>query len=360
MREIWAPAAEPAAAETSASGEWTSRLPPPLRALLALPLIHKLVAAGLALSAATALFAVWLTTSHLENTSSGAPHWEFFLALLSGGLLVLIAVSYAIVRVALFPIHSLGAAMERLRTGDLSARAPAFAATDSQMAQLVDTFNAMAASLEEQQRRLVWLSSEALNAQEEERRRVARELHDDTGQALTSILLGLRRLENQAADPALRQELASLRGVVSGALDDVRRISRNLRPSVLDDLGLVAALQSLAADIESHAGLKVVTHLPEGAARLEPRTEVVLYRIAQEALTNVLRHAGATRAELRLELSERAARLEVADDGGGFDPSQVCRGIGLFGMFERASMVGGSLRIEPSPRGTRVVAEVPR
>ncbi len=336
------------------------RWPLPLRAVMALPLIHKLTAAALVLSAGAALFAVWLTVFHLQNTSSGAPHWEFFLALLSGGLLVLIAVSYGILRVALFPIHSLSTAMDRLRAGDLGARASQAAAADSQMQQLVETFNTMAASLQDQQRKLVRLSSEALNAQEEERRRVARELHDDTGQSLTSILLGLRRLEDRTADAAFREEIASLREVVVAALDDVRRISRNLRPSVLDDLGLVPALQSLAADMESHAGLRVQLALPEAPKRLDPRTEVVLYRIAQEALTNIVRHAGASRAELTLEIRPQGPRLEVRDDGRGFDQQQASRGVGLFGMYERASLVGGTLRIESSAKGTRVIAEVPR
>jgi signal transduction histidine kinase len=199
-----------------------------------------------------------------------------------------------------------------------------------------------------------------LDAQELERRRLALELHDETGQALTSILLALR-----AATEKRHEELAGaleeVRELVVGALHDVRRLAVELRPKVLDDFGLVPALERLTSGFADQTAIEVEleTNVPDG--RLPSDVETTLYRIVQEALTNVVKHAQATRVSIVLTRTDDGMRLVVEDDGRGMSPDRgSAEGIGLVGMSERAELLNGRLEIESSPGGgTSVVAEVP-
>jgi signal transduction histidine kinase len=208
------------------------------------------------------------------------------------------------------------------------------------------------------------LSSQVLTAHERERKRIARELHDDTGQALTSILVRLRLLEKTAEDDAVRRNVGELRELTSNALDSVRRMAVDLRPAALDDLGLVPALHSYA-DKYSNSWPIEVTFSAEGLKkRLPANVELVLYRIVQEALTNVAKHSGARSVEVRLRRRRNVVTVTVADDGRGFDMRDVTRtegsGLGLFGMRERLALVGGTVEIQSVPgRGTTIIARVP-
>jgi two-component system sensor histidine kinase UhpB len=208
--------------------------------------------------------------------------------------------------------------------------------------------------LEDERRRS---NAHALAAQEAERDRVARELHDQVGQSLTVVLLSLKRLEQQA--PAeLAAELALIREGARAGLDDVRRVARELRPGVLDDLGLASALTALSHDYATGGGPPVRRVIPPGLPQLPAETELVVYRVAQEALTNVARHAHAREVELSLTRRGDRVVLEVADDGVGC--RDLVRGSGVRGMEERALMVGGTLTLGPSPgNGTLVHLEVP-
>jgi signal transduction histidine kinase len=203
-----------------------------------------------------------------------------------------------------------------------------------------------------------------LTAQEAERKRIARELHDDTGQALTSILVRLRLLEKTAEDEAVRRNVGELRELTGNALDSVRRMAVDLRPAALDDLGLVPALHSYA-DKYSNSWPISVTFSAEGLKkRLPPNVELVLYRIVQEALTNVAKHSGARCVEVKLRRRSNTVTVTVVDDGGGFDMRDVMRtegsGLGLFGMRERLALIGGAVEIQSAPgRGTTVIARVP-
>ena len=208
------------------------------------------------------------------------------------------------------------------------------------------------------------LSSQVLTAHEAERKRIARELHDDTGQALTSILVRLRLLERTAKDEAVRNNVAELRELTGNALDSVRRMAVDLRPAALDDLGLVPALHSYA-DKYSNSWPISVTFSAEGLKRRLPaNVELVLYRIVQEALTNVAKHSGARSVEVKLRRRSNIVTVTVTDDGQGFDLREVKRtegaGLGLFGMRERLGLVGGTVAIESTPgKGTTVIARVP-
>jgi signal transduction histidine kinase len=193
-------------------------------------------------------------------------------------------------------------------------------------------------------------------AQELERQRLARELHDETGQALTSILLGLKQLEGAEAPEAVQ----ALRELVVATLQDVRRLAVELRPKVLDDFGLVPALERLTRGFAEHTGIAVDLEASAIAERLPVEVETAIYRIVQEALTNVVKHAHAQRVSVLVTRAGGRIRAVIEDDGSGFDPTETDGGIGLIGMRERIELLDGSLAVETSATsGTTVAVEVP-
>jgi signal transduction histidine kinase len=201
-----------------------------------------------------------------------------------------------------------------------------------------------------------------VSAQELERRRLARELHDETGQALTSILLGLRGLEEAKDEETLRTMVGEVRELVRSTLQDVRRLAVELRPKTLDDFGLVAALERLTESFSEQTGIAVefVPNLPAGD-RLPPEVETALYRIVQESLTNVVKHARAENVSIVLTRKDDTVSVVVEDDGVGFEPARERGdGIGLVGMRERVGLLGGRVTVESRPgAGATFVAEVP-
>jgi len=200
-----------------------------------------------------------------------------------------------------------------------------------------------------------------VEAQELERRRLARELHDETGQALTSILLGLKPLEEALADHPAHADVAELREHVVNALQDVRRLAVELRPAVLDDFGLEPALERLTDAFAEQTGLRVDFHSALGETRLPGEVETTLYRVVQESLTNIVKHANADSVSVSLSRREAGVAAVIEDDGAGFDQRSVREdGVGLLGMRERLALLDGRLEIESRPgAGTTIVAEVP-
>ncbi|MBV9002972.1 MAG: sensor histidine kinase [Solirubrobacterales bacterium] len=188
-----------------------------------------------------------------------------------------------------------------------------------------------------------------LRAQEAERLRIAQELHDQVGQELTAVLLGLARVCS-LAPPHLEAEVLGIQDAVRHGLEDVRRIAIELRPEALDDLGLASALAVLADRLSQQLGLEVSEQIPVDLPLLPPDVELVVYRVAQEALTNVARHSASTRAELTLECDDGQLRLAVRDHGLGLPPRNT-PGTGMRGMRERASLIGASLEIRNRPSG---------
>jgi signal transduction histidine kinase len=234
-----------------------------------------------------------------------------------------------------------------------------FTDTDLRLAETFATRAALAVDLSER------IAQDSLRrvveAQELERRRLARELHDETGQALTSILLGLKGLEERSTDPASRAATEELRELVVSTLQDVRRLAVELRPSALDDFGLVAALERLAASFAEQTGISVDFQTALADERLPEEIETALYRIVQESLTNVVKHARARRVSILLARKNGAVKAVVEDDGQGFDPAeQTGDGYGLVGMRERLALIGGRLEVESGrDAGTTIAAEVP-
>jgi signal transduction histidine kinase len=198
-----------------------------------------------------------------------------------------------------------------------------------------------------------------VDAQEHERRRIARELHDETGQALTSVLLGLRLIEEETS-PAVRTAVSELRETITGAIQELRALAVELRPKALDDFGLEAAIERLADTYSRRTGIAIDIHVAGLDARLPGDVETALYRIVQESLTNVAKHAGAATASVTVHRLPGSVTAVVEDDGHGFDPTVITPGLGLGSMLERAELVSGTVKIESRPDGgTTIAVEVP-
>jgi signal transduction histidine kinase len=242
---------------------------------------------------------------------------------------------------------------------DRSGPTPSFTDDDLRLAETLAARAAVAVELSERVSRDAM--RRVVEAQELERKRLARELHDETGQALTSILLGLKPLERSVASEEGHAAVASLRELVAATLQDVRRLAVELRPSALDDFGLVSAVERLAETFRDQTGLRVDLESNLGEDRLPSEVETVLYRIVQEALTNVVKHARASRVSILLTSKDSSVAAVVEDDGLGFEPQESGEsGLGLIGMRERVGLVGGRLQIESAAgAGTTLVAEVP-
>ncbi len=267
------------------------------------------------------------------------------------------------------PIRALVDATRAVGQGDLSQRVERWA--DDEIGELAEAFNAMTEQLAqaeqtraERNRLRAQLLEQVLAAQEDERRRIARELHDETGQAITTLMVGLRTLMEECPSLAIQRQAEELRDMAAGTLEGVRNLALELRPSVLDDLGLVAALERYIAEYRQRHRLNVdVAMHGLTAERLPAPVETALYRIVQESLTNIARHAHASTVSVLLEQSSDNIRVIVEDDGCGFNPQTVqseARHLGLYGMQERAELLGGALTIESTPGGgTSIFVEVP-
>lgn len=293
-------------------------------------------AAMLALSPATISFPVALTEALVLTVGLGA----------------MLVLNFALLRRALSPLEGLRALMrgtDPLRPG---VRAPVDEATP-ELRAVTETFNEMVERLEGERRES---ASRALAAQEGERLRIAQELHDEVGQKLTAVLLQLDGQSSADAD----QAVAHAREGVRDALEDLRMIARRLRPEALDNLGLVSALAALTNSLQRGGAVRVVRRIDSSLPALHPDAELVVYRVAQEALTNVLRHGRCGEARLELRHVCGTVQLEVVDHGAGFEPAQVPEGAGIRGMRERALLAGATIDVASAAGvGTKVTLRVP-
>jgi two-component system sensor histidine kinase UhpB len=270
------------------------------------------------------------------------------------GFVVTVLLNMLLLRGVVAPLRRLTTTMrsvEPLQPG----RRLTIRGTDSDVAALTAAFNDMLDRLESERRQS---GRQALLAQEAERQRIARELHDEVGQVLTGVVLELEHAAARADEHDAAQ-LAAAREAVRRSLDEVRRIARELRPEVLDDLGLQSALRSLCTAAAAHEQLHVEREL-ELADALSPEVELVVYRVAQESLTNVMRHAGASEVLVALHHVDGGLRLVVRDDGRGLPAGVEAAGAGIAGMQERALHIGARLTVASVPAGgTEVRLDVP-
>lgn len=278
-----------------------------------------------------------------------------------GLALVVLALAVALVRERrrLRPLEDLVEAMEKV---DLSRPRPLFPASidgvgeTEEVARIESAFLRMMRRLEAERRRA---GSAALHAQEEERARVARDLHDEVNQSLTGLLLRLEAAR-EAAPPELEDELAETKALANQAMGELLSLARQLRPTALDDLGLVAALEGQTEQL-CRGEIDAVLDAEGDFSDLGEDAQLVVYRVAQEALSNAARHSDAERVEVRLRNTEAGGvLLEVSDDGLGFAFDESERGLGIGGMRERALLIGAELTIESRPdKGTTVRLTVP-
>jgi two-component system sensor histidine kinase UhpB len=278
------------------------------------------------------------------------------------GVAVVVAV-VLVVMLNLFLLRRVVRPLQQLtalaRSVDLTNPSPPVPAAkpDSEAGELALTFNEMLARLRAERRET---TGRVLAGQEAERLRVAQELHDQVGQELTAVLLLLSRLDAQASGE-LRKAVAGAQDSVRASLEEVRRIAIELRPEALDDLGLESALAVLGDRFAERSGLEVSSQVSEQLPELSPDAELVIYRVAQEALTNAARHSGSTRAELTLRPDRDQIVLTVRDHGRGFESGHPAAGSGIRGMRERADVIGATLEIRaanPGP-GTEVRLQLP-
>jgi two-component system sensor histidine kinase UhpB len=300
----------------------------------------------------TLVFVLFIVT---PVTVHAPPRLEEVLVL-AAGLGLLLVVNLLLLRRALSPLRELGDQMGRVDLRDPGRRLSGNEAYGPALTAFVETFNAMVDRLAEERRAG---ARAALTAQERERLRIGRALHDEAGQTLTAIALEVERAATEGP-PAQRKQMAALAGQLHASLDEIRRISRDLRPEALDDLGLINALIALASRADRQSGVRIERRFSGHLPQLPSELELVIYRVAQEALTNVLRHAEASRCVVALDVNDGMVELCVSDDGIGMPSPLNGETIGIEGMRERALLGGGTLAIQSSPGdGTEVTLRLP-
>jgi signal transduction histidine kinase len=329
-------------------------LPRPVIAFLRAPLVLKLVGANVLIALATAAAAI---ATHGSTQAD-----RRMVTLLVGALIVAQVVNTLLVVVALRPIRALEDAAARVVSGDTTARVPHSPLADRDVARTGRALNQLLDDLMQERDRLRRMAAKVISAQDEERARIARELHDATAQTMAGVVLQLSVAERSCMDEGLTAQLHDVRQTATQALEEVRTLSHTIYPRVLEDLGLRAALDWLARRTRETSSLEVTVIL-RGAGSVPPTIAAALYRVAQESLLNAVRHAGATAVEVRLDVEPRYVTLEIEDDGVGFLPrdGEAQRpGMGIFSMRERVALVDGVLDIDSAPRhGCCVRAHIP-
>ena len=283
--------------------------------------------------------------------------WQFLVLALT--LVLTFLLNTLLLRRRFEPLERLLAMMERVdlsRPGRRLEIDTDMPGVSTDIVRLAASFNRMLERLENERRR----SGEmVIGAQEEERKRIARDLHDEVNQSLTALLL---RIEAAAQDAPqhLKAQLAQVKELADQAMGELLDLARQLRPTALDDHGLVAALRTHVRDFDRRGPARASFWADPRLGELSPDSQVVVYRVAQEALMNASRHSGAGHIEVSLEPCDSRVRLQVADNGSGFAFAEEGKGLGLDGMRERALLVGGTLEIDSRPgKGTTVRLEVP-
>jgi two-component system sensor histidine kinase UhpB len=303
-----------------------------------------------------------LVTRHLAQR---AADWWLIMLFAAGGIALSLLINFWIVSAAMTPLRDLGRLAKRLQRGDpmVELKNP-----DPYITRMAETLRSLFTQLEERNRELQALSERAIEAQEEERRAIAQSLHDDTGQALSMLIIHLDRIDERipAKEKELKKQVADARELASNSLTELRHILSGLRPAILDDLGLVPAIRWFARTNLEKVGIHVVIKAPSVPLELSPAITTTLFRIVQEAVSNIVRHAGAGSVTIVLQLNGGSVQLRIEDDGRGFDPGNASRDavelqrLGLLGIRERAELLGGEVEIESAPeKGTRLKVSIP-
>jgi signal transduction histidine kinase len=320
-----------------------------LRGILRVPLLAKLVVLDVAINLAALIVMRKSPPDYIEEVSTLS-------------LVLVLILNAALVAWALKPLQVLEETARRVSEGDFAARAQLPALADRNLLRIGDTLNALIDRVTAERGRVRARAAELVATGDRERAHIARELHDGTAQSLSALDMVLASMLADPASAPLRDRLQAVRDIAVDSLAEVRTLSHNVHPRVLDDLGLPAALEFLARRAVGKSGPSVDVEVA-GTVELPSTVASVLYRVGLEAVHNAIRHASAHRIRVMLEASAERAILRVVDDGRGFDRAAVDerrRGIGLFVMEERVSLVDGHLQIRSTPgSGTEVRAEIP-
>jgi len=332
-----------------------------------LSLFEKVILANSLMLLVLALAGLWVTSHNLE-----AHHYLIDTAFIVVATLLSLLINVLLLRASFRPLFGLLRTIRAVSAGETDTRAVA-TPSDSEIGELARAFNSMLDQLEKARREQAVL---ILQAQEEERRRLARELHDESSQNLTALLIHteiLNQTLQSSPGTAITEELrAQLHGslqylaqLTQGTLENIRTLALQLRPGVLDDLGLQAAFRWLAEDSRQRLHLPVELKM-EGVGHISSELyppelyETTLFRIAQECLTNAARHAHAQKVAISLRYDRQSIHLQVRDDGRGYDPSRQGAGLGILGMRERAALLEGKITIQSEPgQGTNIEVTLP-
>lgn len=324
-----------------------------LRATLEIPLELKLLGANLIIMA-IAVGVLFAPAPAQPGDLTGA-------YVVVGGLILGGVVNFALVRLALRPINALERVAKRVSEGRLSDRVPASLIADRELTRLSTTLNEMLDSLAASRERMRRLGAQVIYGEERERAQVARELHDTVGQTLAAANLQLAAIVSDSADSPTSSRLEAVRELLHTALEEIRSVSRSLHPRVVADLGLPSALEALGDATQERSLVVVRVDIDTLGVVIPPALSATLYRVAQEALRNVERHADAGRVTMSLRAKPGYVQLEITDDGCGFERplGNKREGAGLAAIRERLSLAGGDLHIDMArDRGTRITAWV--
>ncbi|MEK6537404.1 MAG: sensor histidine kinase [Actinomycetota bacterium] len=323
------------------------------------PLFQKVIIANTVLIATGSVMGYFIEENFFVVGEQG-----FVALFLISGLALSILTNYLLVKIAFRPLEDVSDTMKAIRAGYRGIRVPEVT-DDPQIEELSKSLNSMLNTMDMQRKKA---AASVIKAQEEERKRIARELHDETSQSLTGLVIGIRMVQEIVPDymPDVQERLENINDLAHATLNEVHTMAVRLRPSVLDDLGLAPALRSYAREYSENTGIPVEMQLLGMSHRLTPELETVLYRVIQEALTNVARHSNATSCRVTLRRKEQVVQGVIEDNGQGFDSQKVMlsdekgRGLGLHGMKERIELVGGSLEFAARPvKGTTIFIEAP-
>jgi signal transduction histidine kinase len=319
-------------------------------AIVQAPLLRKLVGADLVINVAAYLAMRGARTQWADE-------------IMIGSLVVTLLLNAALVYWALLPLRALESTARRVSAGDLAARVPLQATADRDLTRIGQTLNALLDGVTADRLRMRALAAQVISAGDQERAHIARELHDSTAQQLSALEMLVTSSVREAPPGPLHERLAVMREIVVESLAEVRTLSHNVHPRVLDDLGLAAALEFLARRTREQSGVETRV-VSDVHGTLPAPVASVFYRVAQEALRNAVRHGAPTTVRVRLAATgDASAMLEVTDDGRGFDvaAAEGARdGMGLFVMRERVALIDGRLEVQSRPgKGTTVRAVVP-
>jgi two-component system sensor histidine kinase UhpB len=330
-----------------------------------LNLFQKVVIANSLIIATGAIIGTYVTATLAQQSNLTVAS-----VLVVFGISISVIVNYIIMRAAFRPLATIQSTVEQVSRGNTRARVDQLEVGDPEIVRLAETINMMLNRLEQDtrlierhSRQIHVMSAQVLRAQEEERRRIARELHDETSQALNALLLSIEMAQETVPEdePEACKRLEASKQLTVQTLDAVHNLAFDLRPTMLDDLGLEPSVRWYAKRQSDTYGLQILVDIEGLEDRLPGQTEVALFRVVQEALTNVAKHAAASLVRVNLRRLEASVELTVADNGRGFDPEQVPGDrLGVFGMQERVSLLGGEFELNARPgRGTRLQVKVP-